>query len=146
MVGIVIASHGHLAEELLATARLIIGELSSVAACSVHPSASPEEIREQLCAAVKTVDSGDGVIVFADLVGGSACNQSLSLCRQARIEVLTGVNLPMLLKATSLRLRADSLAELAHELALYGQRNIICATDGLREATSPHATISKCTH
>jgi mannose PTS system EIIA component len=135
MFGIVIASHGHLAEELLATAKLIIGELPRVAACSVEPSASPDEIRQNIRDAVKLVDSGDGVIVFADLVGGSPCNQSLSLCRQVRIEVLTGVNLPMLLKASSLRRREGSLTDLAHELAQYGQQNITCATDCLRELT-----------
>jgi PTS system mannose-specific IIA component len=132
MVGIVVASHGHLAEEMLATARLIVGELKDVTACSVEPGASPEDIREHLRSAVARVDSGDGVIVFADLVGGSPCNQSLSLCRQARIEVLTGVNLPMLIKANSLRLNPCSLENLAHELTRYGQRNIMCATDALR--------------
>ncbi len=135
MVGLVIASHGHLAEELLATATLIIGELPCVKACSVEPGASPEEIRRSISDAVKTVDSGQGVIVFADLVGGSPCTQSLSLCRHARIEVLTGVNLPMLLKANSLRTREGSLLDLAHELAQYGQRNITCATDELRKVS-----------
>lgn len=133
MVGIVIASHGHLAEELLATAKLIVGDLPQVAACSVDPAASLEEIRVHLRDAVALVDSGDGVLVFADLVGGSPCTQSLSLCRLARIEVVTGVNLPMLLKAGSLRAREASLLELAHEVAQYGQRNITCATDSLRE-------------
>ena len=128
MVGLVIASHGHLAEELLATARLIVGELSSVAACSVHPGASPEDIKQQICGAVKTVDSGDGVIVFADLVGGSACNQSLSLCRQARIEVLTGVNLPMLLKLETAP-REGSATSLGAELRTSALRCIRLQSD-----------------
>jgi PTS system mannose-specific IIA component len=132
MVGIVIASHGRLADEMLATAKLIVGELSEVIACSIDPAASLDEIQRSIGQAVKRVDGGDGVIVFADLVGGTPCNQSLSLCREARIEVLTGVNLPMLLKAHAMRGHSGSLPDLAHQLAQYGQRNIVCATDGLR--------------
>ncbi len=134
MVGLVVASHGRLAEELLATARQIVGELPHVAHCSVDTSASPEEIKLQLRNAVKAVDGGDGVIVFADLIGGSPCNQSLSLCRQSKMEVLTGVNLPMLLKANSLRAvhPSPTLEVMAHELTQYGQKNITCATDLLR--------------
>lgn len=133
MVGIVIAAHGHLAEELVATARQIVGELPSVATCSVDPGASPEAYQQQIRSTVKSVDQGQGVIVFADLVGGSPCTQSLSLCQQAQLEVITGVNLPVLLKANTLRLAfTGSLQELACELATYGQRTITCATEKLR--------------
>lgn len=140
MVGLVVASHGHLSDELVATARQIVGELPHVATCSVDPSSSPEEIRSLIRSAVTAVDEGEGVIVFADLIGGTACSQSLSLCGTTRIEVLTGVNLPMLLKASSLRLSPElSLAELAHALAVYGQRNITCATDLVRGVARPPA-------
>ncbi|MDP1920609.1 MAG: PTS sugar transporter subunit IIA [Myxococcales bacterium] len=137
MVGLVVASHGHLAEELVATARQIVGEVQHVATLSVEPGASPEEIRARIKEAVKSVDDGEGVLVFADLIGGSPCTQSLSLCQQARIEVVTGVNLPMLLKANSLRGQLP-LLELAHQLAQYGQKNITCASDLLR-ARAPAA-------
>ena len=133
MIGIVIASHGHLAEEFLATARQIIGDISAIATCSVDPAASAETLKNNLREALKTVDDGDGVIVFADLVGGSPCTQSLSLCQQAPLEVVTGVNLPMLLKANSLRQTVRSLPELASQLTGYGQRSITCATQQLRE-------------
>ena len=134
MVGLVVASHGRLAEELISTARQIVGELSNCVSCSVDTGASLDEIRLQLKNAVKAVDDGSGVIVFADLIGGSPCTQSLSLCRQNRMEVLTGVNLPMLLKANSLRAvqPSASLEVMAHDLAQYGQKNITCATDLLR--------------
>ncbi len=137
MVGLVVASHGHLAEELVATARQIVGEVQHVATLSVEPGSSPEEIRARIKEAVKSVDDGEGVLVFADLIGGSPCTQSLSLCQQARIEVVTGVNLPMLLKANSLRGQLP-LLELAHQLAQYGQKNITCASDLLR-ARAPAA-------
>jgi mannose PTS system EIIA component len=132
MIGLVVASHGRLAEEMLSTAQLIVGEFENTICCSVVPGTAPEELQSQLRAAVKTVDQGQGVIVFADLLGGSPCTQSLSLCRQAKIEVLTGVNLPMLLKANGLRMSLSVLTDLAHELVQYGQRNIACATDAMR--------------
>ena len=132
MVGLVIASHGHLAEELLATATLIIGELPCVKACSVEPGASPEEIRRSISDAVKTVDSGQGVIVFADLVGGSPCTQSLSLCRHARIEVLTGVNLPMLVKLANLEPSNTGLLGIARQVREHAREAIRVASDLMR--------------
>lgn len=140
MVGLVIASHGHLAEELVSTARQIIGDIQGIATCAVEPGVSAEELRGHLRKAVLSVEDGDGVIVFADLMGGSPCNQSLSLCRHAKLEVITGVNLPMLIKASSLRASTPKipLPDLAHQLASYGQRNITCATDALR-SRSPAA-------
>ena len=136
MVGLVIATHGHLAEELVSTAEQIVGELADVATCNIEPGSSPEEIGEQMRRAVESVDSGEGVIVLADLFGGTPCNQGLMLSRQQRVEVLTGVNLPMVLKANSLRAEKLSLPELASALARYGQKNITCASALLREAQS----------
>ncbi len=133
MIGIVIAAHGHLAQELLTTAEQIVGTLTAIATCSVEPNISPDELKEQIRAAVKSVEEGQGVIVFADLIGGSPCNQSLSLCQQARLEVITGANLPMLLKANTLRATNSGLSETAKLVASFGQRSICCATEQLRE-------------
>lgn len=134
MIGIVIAAHGHLAEELARTAAQIVGELPRVSTISVEPNASLEELREHIRTAVRSVDDGEGVVVLADLLGGSPCNQSLMLCHKGQLEVLTGVNLPMLLKANSLRLAKLSLHELAESLAQYGQRNITLASNSVRTA------------
>jgi PTS system mannose-specific IIA component len=140
MIGLVVATHGRLAEELISTAEQIVGKLEAVAACSIEPGASPDDIRDQVKAAVASVDSGDGVIVMADLFGGTPCNQSLSLCGKHDLEVLTGVNLPMLLKASSLRAEAPVLAEMASALAEYGQKNITRASALVRpsEPVRPH--------
>jgi PTS system mannose-specific IIA component len=132
MIGIVIASHGHLAEELARTAKQIVGELPRVATCSVEAGTAPEELRGRICEAVKSVEEGDGVLVLADLLGGSPCTQSLLLCGEQKLEVLAGVNLPMLLKANSLRLAMPRLQQLARELAQYSQRNITLASDLVR--------------
>jgi len=134
MVGLVIAAHARLAEELLATAEQIVGPLAMTATCSIEPDASPGEIREQMRRAVAAVDSGDGVLVLADLFGGTPCNQGLILTRERRVEVLTGINLPMILKANSLRTEPLSLSELAYALTRYGQKNITCASALLRES------------
>lgn len=132
MVGLVIAAHGKLAEELLSTAAAIVGPIDNSAACSVKPGLGSEELRGQIKAAVKSVDQGDGVLVLADLFGGSPCTQSLALCGEANLEVLTGINLPMVLKATQLRGANQSLASVAAELAAYGQKNITCASQLFR--------------
>jgi mannose PTS system EIIA component len=133
MVGLVVATHGRLAEELVSTAEQIVGKLPAVATCLVEPGASPEVIQTQLREAVEAVEQGEGVIVLADLFGGTPCNQSLTLSAHHRLEVLTGVNLPMLLKASSLRLETMPLPDLATALAQYAQKNITCASALLRD-------------
>lgn len=141
MVGLVVATHGHLAEEMVHTAEQIVGKISALETCSIEPDASPEQIRDGLREAVKRVDSGDGVIVLADLIGGTPCNQSLALVRQAHLEVVTGVNLPMLIKANTLRSEGNlRLPDLALALTTYGQKNITCPTAMLRAAAAarPH--------
>ena len=132
MIGIVIAAHGRLAEELASTAAQIVGELPHVSTCSVEPGSSLEQLRDHLQQAVNAVEEGDGVLVLADLLGGSPCTQSLMLCVDKKVEVLTGVNLPMLLKANSLRLALPKLRELAQALAQYAQKNITLASDLVR--------------
>jgi PTS system mannose-specific IIA component len=140
MVGLVVASHGRLAEELVATAEQIVGKLPSVATCNIEPGTSVEDLRAQMKQAVARVDAGDGVIVLADLFGGTPCKESLMMCQRGNLEVLAGVNLPMLIKANSLRGEELPLAEMATLLASYGQRNITCASALLREAQQASRT------
>ena len=138
MVGLVVAAHGRLADELVATAEQIVGKLGNVATVSIEPGTSPESIRSKIRDVVHGLDSGEGVLVFADLFGGTPCKESLMLCNVEHLEVLAGVNLPMLLKANALR--ADmpaeqmTLHEMAQALALYGQKCITCASDLFRGA------------
>ena len=139
MFGLVIATHGRLAEELVSTAEGIVGPITAISASHVEPSASARDIHDQIHAAVKKVDEGQGVLILADLLGGSPCMQSLPLCVQGKVEVVTGVNLPMLLKANSLRLTAGSLQQLAIDLASYGQKNITRASALVRDAQSTQA-------
>ena len=136
MIGIVVASHGQLAAEFVATATQIVGEIPQVATCSVLPGTSSEALKAEIKRCVQAVDTGEGALVMADLIGGSPCMQSLSLCQQSRLEVVTGVNLPMIIKAASLRLTGLSVHELALQLTQYGQKNITCASEALRARAS----------
>ncbi len=136
MIGIVVASHGKLADEMVATAAQIVGALSHTTTCSVQPGVSAEKLREDIRVAVHNVDDGEGVLVLTDLFGGSPCTQSLNLCSTCRLEVLSGVNLPMLLKANSLR-SSLPLEKLAKTLAEYGQRNITVASELLKAEPRP---------
>ena len=115
MVGLVVAAHGRLAQELVATAEQIMGKLANVATVSIEPGTPAEAIRTQMRAAVKELDHGDGVLVLA------------------------GVNLPMLLKAASLRGENIPLHDLAQALLTYAQRNIRFASELVRDAAARHA-------
>ena len=137
MVGLVIATHGRLADEMVSTAEQIVGKLPSVATCSIEPGSPLESLRSRIREAIARVDEGSGVIVLADLFGGTPCTQSLMLCQEGNLEVITGVNLPMILKANSLRSEDLPLPEMASALASYGQRNITCASALLRETQVP---------
>jgi mannose PTS system EIIA component len=142
MVGLVVAAHGRLAQELVATAEQIMGKLPEVTAVSIEPGAPAEAIRQQMRAAVKEMDHGNGVLVLADLFGGTPCKESLLLCGKENVEVLAGVNLPMLMKAASLRKEPIPLHDLAEALLTYAQRNIRFASELLRDAAARHATTS----
>jgi PTS system mannose-specific IIA component len=131
MVGIVIATHGRLAEELIATAEGIVGRLEGCRAVSVGVGASMEEARARLREAIGAVDAGQGVLVLTDMFGGTPANLALTFLDE-RIEVVTGVNLPMLMKLATARAEDLSVAAAAELVAGYGQKNITLASELLR--------------
>ena len=128
MVGIVVATHGRLAEELLSTAEGIVGVLPQARPVSIGADASMEEQRARLGEAIQAVDSGDGVLVLTDMFGGTPTNLAMSLLDPGRIEVVTGVNLPMLIKFANLR-GDGTLHEVAKRLAAQGRDSIQSASD-----------------
>ena len=101
MVGVVVVTHGNLAAELVRTAELILGPLDQVKAVGFLPHEPEEDMWSRLKAAVAAVDTGDGVLILVDMYGGTPSNLSLKLLERGRVEVVTGVSLPMLLKAGS---------------------------------------------
>ena len=132
MVGIIIVTHLRLGEELLAVAELILGKLKHFEAVSINPTEGVEEITDKISEAIRKVDSGKGVLILTDMFGGTPSNISLSFLDEWKIEVITGVNLPMLLKLSTYEEERD-LAELAEFIKTYGQKNINLASEILKK-------------
>ncbi|MEM1398092.1 MAG: PTS sugar transporter subunit IIA [Pseudomonadota bacterium] len=103
MVGLVIVSHGRLANELLAAAEHVVGPLEGVIAVSIDADDDVERRRQDILDAAENVNSGSGVIIFTDMFGGTPSNLAISVMEKAKAEVIAGVNLPMLIKVASIR-------------------------------------------
>ena len=131
MVGLVLATHGKLAQELLRTAEGVCGKIEQCRPVSLAASSAMEVARAELADAIRAVDSGDGVLVLTDMFGGSPANLALTFLDE-KIEVVTGVNLPMLVKLSTCRAEDAPLLETARMLTGYGQKNITLASELLR--------------
>ncbi|MBS2029860.1 MAG: PTS fructose transporter subunit IIA [Deltaproteobacteria bacterium] len=136
MVGVVIASHGRLAEELLNAAVAMVGPLPQVRTVSLNRvTCKPAE---ELSTAIDAMDEGEGVLVLADLFGGSPSQAACGLLHDKRVEVVSGVNLPMVLKLATIR-DGKSLGDLARLLTLYGQKNVVHASELVRQVEAQPA-------
>jgi PTS system mannose-specific IIA component len=131
MVGLVVATHGRLAEELLQTAEGIVGRLERCEAVSIGAGLSMEDCRARLGEAIHRVNEGDGVLVLTDMFGGTPANLALTFLDD-RIEVVTGVNLPMILKLSTARSENLPLRAAAELLTAHAQKNITLASELLR--------------
>ena len=128
MVGILVITHRQLAQEFVATAELIVGKMENCIGLSLDPELPVDDLRQQITRAMDEVNDGDGVIVLTDMFGGTPSNLSLSFLNQKGIEVVTGVNLPMLLKLAHSRegVKVDELARIIKD---YGRRSISLASE-----------------
>jgi PTS system mannose-specific IIA component len=131
-IGIVIVTHYRLGEEFLQALRLIVPEAPEFRAVSIDPSQSVEEMRDDISIALGAADRGDGVLVLTDMFGGTPSNISLSFLDEHQVEVVTGVNLPMLIKLATMA-EPESLEGLATFIKQYGRRNISVASELLPE-------------
>jgi PTS system mannose-specific IIA component len=132
MVGLVVATHGKLAEELLHTAEGIVGPLERCEAVSVSAgSSSMEDARARLADAVHRVEAGAGVLILTDMFGGTPANLALTFLDE-KVEVVTGVNLPMILKLATARQDELGLRAAAELVTAHGQKNITLASELLR--------------
>jgi len=127
-VGVVIVTHYRLGEEFLQALRLIVPNAPGFLAVGIEPTQSVEEMRGVISQALGKAEQGDGVLVLTDMFGGTPSNISLSFLAEHRVEVVTGVNLPMLIKLATLA-EPKPLAELAVFIKSYGQRNISVASE-----------------
>ena len=130
-VGVVVVTHGQLATELLNAAEMIVGDLPRFTAVSIGWHDDVDAARDLIERAVHKVDKGAGVLVLTDMFGGTPSNLGLTFLEAGRIEVVTGVNLPMLIKLAKVSGRRD-LQSLARELCEHGRAAIRVASELLR--------------
>ncbi len=103
MIGMVLVTHGHLATEFRAALEHVVGPQRDIETITIGPEDDMEQRRQDIVAAVATVDSGQGVVLLTDMFGGTPSNLAISVMDRARVEVVAGINLPMLIKLASVR-------------------------------------------
>lgn len=103
MIGLVLVTHGNLAEEFLHAVVHVVGPQEKFATVCIGPDDDMDQRREDIITAVHLVDDGDGVIILTDMFGGTPSNLAISVMEEGKVEVIAGVNLPMLIKLTSIR-------------------------------------------
>ena len=132
MIGIVIVSHRQLGDALIDAAEFILGEKpASVTAVSVDLNESVDKLRAKITDGMKAVDQKAGVLILTDMFGGTPSNLSYSFLEEGRVEVISGVNLPILIKAINTRSEMD-LNKLANSLETYGKTTIRLASGILK--------------
>ena len=131
MIGVVVVTHGQLATELVNAAEMIVGDLPRFTAVSIGWHDDVNDAREEIAQAIERVDGGRGVLVLTDMFGGTPSNVGMTFLSTDRVEVITGVNLPMLIKLAGLRKSSDLLA-VAKEMREHGRNAIWVASDFLR--------------
>jgi len=133
MVGIVIVTHGQLGDALVETAEIIFSSKpESIISVSIDLTENVEKLRKKITTAIKSVDSNKGILILTDMFGGTPSNLSYSFLEEGRIEVLSGVNLPVLLKAINLRKKDMDLHQVAKTIETYGKKSISLASSILK--------------
>jgi PTS system mannose-specific IIA component len=131
MIGVVVVTHGQLAIELVNAAEMIVGDLPQFTAVSIGWHDEVNDAREDIAQAIERVRGDAGVLILTDMFGGTPSNLGMTFLEKDRIEVITGVNLPMLIKLASLQTSQDLLA-VAREMREHGRNAIWVASDLLR--------------
>ncbi len=129
LIGALIVTHGNLAYELLKAAEKIEANLNGIEAVPLDWTDSVDEARAKIAAALERFDGHRGVIIFTDMFGGTPSNISLSFLEEGRVEIVTGVNLPMIVKFAMLQQDAADVSTLAHVISEKGSKAIRVASD-----------------
>ena len=135
MIGIVLVTHGRLAQEMISAMEHMVGPQTALRAISIGPEDDVERRQRELAAAVKSVDDGDGVVVGTDMYGGTPCNLALTLLEQGKVEVLAGANLPSLIKLIDVRKRLP-LERAVKEAIDAGRKYMRAGSADLAEGTA----------
>ena len=136
MIGVVVVTHGQLATELVNAAETIVGDLPHFAAVSIGWHEDVEDARNAIAQAIERVRQPAGVLLATDMFGGTPSNLGITFLEQDKVEIVTGVNLPMLIKAASLK-ESASLTDVARSLREHGRNAIWVASDLLTGAGEP---------
>ena len=133
MIGMVLVTHGRLAAEFVAALEHVVGAQAQIAAVCIGPDDDMEARRRKSCVRIAEVDSGDGAVLLTDMFGGTPSNLAISVMDRAKIEVIAGVNLPMLIKLASLR-QSESLERTVLGAQEAGRKYINVASQLLTDA------------
>ncbi len=132
MIGIVIATHSQLGDALIDAAEFIIGNRpATTVSVSINLNENVDKLRQKIVKGIKKVDQQEGVLILTDMFGGTPSNLSYSFLEEGRVEVISGVNLPMLIKAVEAREKTQ-LNELAVDLEAFGKKSISLASGILK--------------
>ncbi len=143
MIGILLVTHGKLAEELKAAALTIQPDISSIVAVALDWSEIGEDARERIATGLADADRGGGAVILTDMFGGTPTNLALPFLKKDHVEIVTGVNLPMVLKCASLQDSGKPVAEIARLARDRGQRSICVASDLLASEESAETAASE---
>jgi PTS system mannose-specific IIA component len=136
MVGILLVTHLNLGKELIASAEFIMGKLEGCKSLSVDAAKEVAVVRKEIKEAIAQLDLGDGVLILTDMFGGTPANISLSFLKENQVEVLTGANLPMLMKLYNAR-QGKTLPEISQLIKNTGLRSISLASEILQKQVKP---------
>lgn len=128
MIGVVVVTHGQLAAELVSAAETIVGDLPHVKAVSIGWHEDVQDARDEIAAAIAAVAGPEGVLIATDMFGGTPANLGITFLEPGKVEVVTGVNLPMLIKLAGLR-DTSSLLDAARQIREHGRTAIWVASD-----------------
>ena len=131
MIGVVVVTHGQLATELVNATETIVGDLPRFTAVSIGWHEDTQDAREEIAKAIGRVDQDQGVLILTDMFGGTPSNLAMTFLAHDKVEVITGVNLPMLIKLAGMVGKPDLLA-VAREMREHGRNAIWVASDLLR--------------
>ena len=127
MIGLVLVSHGRLADELVAALEHVVGPQEHVVTVCIGPEDDIEQRRREILAGIETAEQGDGVVLLTDMFGGTPSNLAISVMDKANVEVIAGVNLPMLIKLASVR-KTEPLANAIEAAQEAGRKYINIAS------------------
>src|SRR6476469_2128603 len=137
MIGILLVTHGRLAEELKAAALTIQPDIEQIVAVALEWNQVGDDASRRIAEGLEEADQGEGAIILTDMFGGTPTNLTLPFLRRDRVEIVTGVNLPMVLNCASLQRSGRPVTEVAHVAKDRGQRSIYVASDLIAEEAVP---------